>query len=104
MCNDKKILLILIYQIDGGLWRKDTMAAAGIKWDNIPHIRKGKLFFFLPLFSIKQTVKEKVWKIFGIPFFKICRRRNGARIIYSVLGIPVLKIAIKQEKTTQCPL
>lgn len=49
-----------------------------------------KLFNFLPLFTFNQRNERKVWKILGLPIFKI-QKLSGFKTKYYVLGIPVLK-------------
>lgn len=61
---------------------------------NISHF---KLFFFLPLLSIKETAYKKVYKIFGLPVFKYKQKPGVLSFTYSILGLPVWKF--KQKAT-----
>ena len=56
---------------------------------------KIKLFGFLPLYGHKQIGGRNVWKIFGLPIFKIRKMANGVTTKYYILGIPVLKVSKK---------
>ena len=57
---------------------------------------KVKLFGFLPIFSYKQKGGRSVYKILGLPFFKIKRMENGITTKYYILGIPVMKVSRKE--------
>lgn len=50
-----------------------------------------KLFNFIPLFTLKQRNEKKVWKILGLPIFKILKY-GTSKAKYYILGIPILKI------------
>lgn len=63
-----------------------------IKQNNITKISV-KLFNFIPLFKYKQIGGRKVYKILGLPIFKIRKMANGITTKYYILGIPVLKIS-----------
>lgn len=59
------------------------------------HSRTIKLFFFLPIYGWKQRGGRKVWKILGIPVFKIRKMANGITTKYYLFGIPVMKVSRK---------
>ena len=63
-----------------------------IKQNNITKISV-KLFNFIPLFKYKQIGGRKVYKILGLPIFKIRKIANGITTKYYFLGIPVLKVS-----------
>ena len=66
-------------------------------WDSTPHTKKVKLFFFLTIFSFKQTSSKKLWKICGIPVFKIRCKKGGAKLKYFLFGfLPLLTIKTKR--------
>lgn len=56
---------------------------------------KVKLFGFLPIFSIKQKRGKTVYKLCGIPVYKIRRMANNITTKYYFCGIPLLKISKK---------
>ena len=57
------------------------------------NILKIKLFNFIPLFKYKQIGGRKVYKILGLPIFKMRKMANGITTKYYFLGIPVLKVS-----------
>ena len=63
-----------------------------IKQNNITKISV-KLFNFIPLFKYKQIGGRKVYKILGLPIFKMRKMANGITTKYYFLGIPVLKVS-----------
>lgn len=54
-----------------------------------------KLFNFLPLFKFKQRGGNKVWKVFGIPVWRVRKMSNGSTVKYYLFGLPFLKIENK---------
>lgn len=65
-----------------------------IKQNNITKISV-KLFNFIPLFKYKQIGGRKVYKILGLPIFKIRKMANGITTKCYFLGIPILKVSKK---------
>lgn len=59
------------------------------------HSREIKLFCILPLYGWNKRGGKKVWKILGLPVFKIRKMANGITTKYYVLNIPVLKVSRK---------
>lgn len=61
---------------------------------------KGYLFGFIPLFSKKINSNKIKIKILGIPVFKIKYNADCTKTKYYVLGIPLLKKQIYEERTS----
>ncbi len=53
-----------------------------------------KLFFIIPIWSYMQTNTRRIWRICGIPVYKIKNKENR-KIKYYLLGIRVLMIKRK---------
>lgn len=56
---------------------------------------KCKLFGFIPLYGYKHVGGRKVWKVLGLPVFKIRKMSNGITTKYYIFNIPVMKISRK---------
>lgn len=65
-------------------------------WEEKTYQKTAKLFFCIPIYHFKQTADKKVWKICGVPFFKIRRKNNGTVMKYYFCGIRFLTAKIKQ--------
>ena len=87
----------LAYNIDTGEYFKLPKNLDDINCFDINSAQLGKstlsykLFNFIPLFTLKQRNEKKVWKIFGLPIFKILKY-GTSKAKYYILGIPILKI------------
>lgn len=58
-------------------------------------IRYYKLFNFIPLFSRIQRGGRRVWKILGLPLWKIRRFENNITTKYYLCGLPFIKVSKK---------
>ena len=56
---------------------------------------KCKLFGFIPLYGYKHIGGREVWKVLGLPIFKIRKMANGITTKYYIFNIPVMKISRK---------
>jgi len=56
------------------------------------HLKRIKLFGFLPILSWKSKDNTKVWKILGLPLLKICKKDNDEAYKYYFCSIPVMKM------------
>lgn len=59
------------------------------------HSKIIKLFCLIPIYGWKQRGGRKVWKILGLPIFKIRKMSNGITTKYYILGLPVMKVSRK---------
>ena len=59
------------------------------------HSKTIKLFCLIPIYGWKQRGGRKVWKILGLPVFKIRKMSNGITTKYYILGLPVMKVSRK---------
>lgn len=59
------------------------------------HSKTIKLFCLIPIYGWKQRGGRKVWKILGLPIFKIRKMSNGITTKYYILGLPVMKVSRK---------
>lgn len=53
------------------------------------------LFGFIPLYGHKHIGGREVWKVLGLPIFKIRKMSNGITTKYYMFNIPVMKISRK---------
>ncbi len=56
-----------------------------------------KLFNFLPLCAYNKQNGRQVWRIFGIPVWKIRKMENKITSKYYLFGIPVMKISVRKK-------
>ena len=59
------------------------------------HVLSYKLLNFIPLFSYIQCGGRQVWKILGLPLWKIRRFDNNITTKYYLLGLPFIKVSKK---------
>lgn len=52
------------------------------------------LFDFIPLYKYRKVGGKRVWKVLGMPVFKIRKKASGT-VKYYLFGVPVLKICTK---------
>ena len=57
---------------------------------------KVKYYFLgIPVVKSKHVGGRKVWKVLGLPIFKIRKMSNGITTKYYIFNIPVMKISRK---------
>ncbi|MBQ7632748.1 MAG: hypothetical protein IJS88_01365 [Alphaproteobacteria bacterium] len=59
------------------------------------HVISYKLFNSIPIFGSIQCGGRQVWKVFGLPLWKIRRFENNITTKYYICGIPFIKVSKK---------
>ena len=66
----------------------------------IKSVHTYKLFNFIPLLTVKQRGGSKVYKILGLPIWKVRKMADNLTAKYYFCGIPLLKKQTKENRIT----